>query len=101
MDVRHYTTVHGTVLYCIALNIKYVKQNPSFYVKSYPCKTHVVCTTNDDTVPISYSFIHAVTNVRYSVNYTNTTRSATDKYVPYSNTIGQFSNITSIFFNLL
>ena len=36
---------------------------------------------------------HDVTNVRYSVNYKTT--SATGRYVPYSNIIGQFPNITS------
>ena len=39
------------VLYCTLLNMYHnaMRQNPSFYAnKSYPYKTHVVCTTNDN-----------------------------------------------------
>ena len=84
------------VLYCIVLykGCTTTQQNKilPFMLSLTPIKLmHVLLT-----IPFLYLTHHAVTNVRYSVNYKHH-KSATDKYIPYdSNTIGQFSNITSI-----
>ena len=51
-----------------------IKQNPSFYAKSYPYIMYVLLTI------LFLSLTHAVKNVRYSVNYS--TISTTGKYVP-------------------
>ena len=44
-----------------------IKQNPSFYAKSYPYKTHV-CTTND-RYPSYLLLMLSQVSVRYSVDY--------------------------------
>ena len=55
-----------------------IKQNSSFSAKSYPYKLMYVLLTTP-----FLSLTHAVTNLRYSLSFTNTT-SATGKYVPYT-----------------